>query len=108
MAERKKYSITDAIDFVTSGNISDLSDLSDDENESNGSVDSIVTRDMLNTQIGDQDDDVANSFDDNNSDSDEDVNVTLAELVKGKDNISSDNISKQHLLEFHMWIAILN
>ena len=86
MAERKKYSITDAIDFVTSGNISDLSDLSDDENESNGSVDSIVTGNMLNTQIGDQDD-VVNSFDDENSDSVEDDNVTLAELVKGKDNI---------------------
>ena len=86
MAERKKYPITDAIDFVTSGNISDLSDLSDDENESNGSVDSIVTGNMLNTQIGDQDD-VVNSFDDENSDSVEDDNVTLAELVKGKDNI---------------------
>ena len=31
MAQRKKYSIAGAIDFVTSGDISDLSDLSDDE-----------------------------------------------------------------------------
>ena len=31
MAQRKEYSIVDVIDFVTSGDISELSDLSDDE-----------------------------------------------------------------------------
>ena len=89
MTQRKKYSTSDVINFVKSGDLSDLSDLS------NESLDTIPGN-AVNTQFDNQNNDV-NSSDYDNRDNDDNDNVTLAALRKGADNISSNNKSKQHV-----------
>ncbi|XP_065642334.1 piggyBac transposable element-derived protein 2-like [Hydra vulgaris] len=71
MAQRKKYSVADVIDFVTNGDVSDLSDLSDD--------DEFLANENVNT-----DNCAAADVDDNHDDDDDgdDDDIPLAALKK--------------------------